>query len=109
MMGISPESFWEMTVREATIAINGYQLQQYRASRLQWEIMRYEVAWLIAPHTGKGQKIRPLDVLSFPDEIYLTGKPVELTPAEIEEKLAIMDQATIRVPIKSLADEFRIS
>jgi hypothetical protein len=105
MMGMSPEIFWEMTLREATIAINGYHLQQYRASRVQWEIMRYQTAWFMAPH----KKLRPLDILSFPDEISEMGGHVELTPEQIEEKLAIMDQATIRIPINSLTDEFRIT
>lgn len=67
-MGMSPDDFQYMTLRDVFNAVRGYHDREERKMRHDYEVMRYQTAVLLQPYSEKGKSIKPQDILRFTDE-----------------------------------------
>jgi hypothetical protein len=67
-MDMNPDEFWNMLPREFFLKQHGFNDQVERNERNQWEMIRWQTAYLLQPHMKKGKKMKPTDLIKFPWE-----------------------------------------
>lgn len=58
-MGLKPEEFWNMTLKEIEVACNGYEVREARKK----ELPRYIATILLNVYSKGGRRINPEDVM----------------------------------------------
>ena len=64
----SPSVFYDMTFEEFCAAAVGMNDQEQQRQQMEWERTRWLAALSLAPHSKKGQRIKPTDLCIFPWE-----------------------------------------
>ena len=64
----SPSVFYDMTFEEFCAAAQGMNLHEEIREKQEWERTRWLAALMLAPHSKKGQRIKPTDICIFPWE-----------------------------------------
>lgn len=64
----SPSVFYDMTFGEFCAAAQGMNLHEEMREKQEWERTRWLAALMLAPHSKKGQRIKPTDICIFPWE-----------------------------------------
>jgi hypothetical protein len=64
----SPSVFYDMTFEEFIAAARGMNEQEEMRQRQEWERARWSAAVALQPHTKKGSKLKPTDLVIFPWE-----------------------------------------
>jgi hypothetical protein len=59
VLGLRPWEFPRYTLREYGQLVDGYETREYRERYRMAEL----ATWLLAPHMGKGKRLRPKDLL----------------------------------------------
>lgn len=70
----SPSVFYDMTFEEFVLAAQGMNKQEEMRQQQEWERTRWAAALALAPHSKKGQRIKPQDLCIFPWEKKSKGK-----------------------------------
>ena len=85
-MSLSVEEFWDLTPREFNNRLAGFfELQQVN-QRMEWERCRWQTCYLLQPHSGKGKKIKPTDLIRF-DWDKKDKKIKKLTAQELKQMM----------------------
>lgn len=85
-LSLSVEEFWDLTPREFNNRLAGFfELQQFN-QRMEWERCRWQTCYLLQPHTGKGKKIKPTDLIKF-DWDKKDKKIKKLTAQELKQMM----------------------
>jgi hypothetical protein len=85
-LSLSVEEFWDLTPREFNNRLAGFfELQQFN-QRMEWERCRWQTCYLLQPHTGKGKKIKPTDLIRF-DWDKKDKKIKKLTAQELKQMM----------------------
>lgn len=64
----SPSVFYDMTFEEFLWAAQGMNQQEEARQQQEWERARWSAALALAPHSKKGQQVKPYDIAIFPWE-----------------------------------------
>ena len=70
----SPSVFYDMTFEEFCAAATGMNKEEEMRQQQEWERARWMAALSLAPHSKKGQRIKPHDLCIFPWEKKKKGK-----------------------------------
>ena len=65
-MGMSPEAFWDLLPREFFLKQHGFNAMMDRKDRNDWEMVRWQTAFLLQPHMKKGKQLKPTSLIKFP-------------------------------------------
>ena len=90
-LGLSPSSFYEMTLDELTLAIKGWNKREEIRERFEWERTRWLGMITLHPHLRKGRKLKPKDLAIFPWE-----KPVKPNQSKRLTKDELLDEIQMR-------------
>ena len=64
----SPSVFYDMTFEEFMWAAQGMNQQEEARQQQEWERARWSATLALAPHSKKGQQVKPHDLCIFPWE-----------------------------------------
>lgn len=67
-MGMSPDAFWDLLPREFFLKQHGFNAMMDRKDRNDWEMVRWQTAFLLQPHMKKGKQLKPTSLIKFPWE-----------------------------------------
>lgn len=67
-LGFSPSVFYDMTFDEFIAAARGMNELEDMRQRQEWERARWSATLALQPHTKKGSRIKPTDLIIFPWE-----------------------------------------
>lgn len=84
--GLSPVSFWSMTMEEYNAVIEGKRELIENAEMQNWNRSRWQALTMLSPHVPKGKKISLTDLAVFPWE-KSTVKSNKPTKEELEASL----------------------
>lgn len=65
-IGLTSYQFWDMTPREFDNTISGWSKWSEVKEQLEWDRCRWQTSYLLQPHTKKGTKLRPTDLIKLP-------------------------------------------
>jgi hypothetical protein len=81
-MNISPNEFWDMTMREYVLKQRGYISAIEDEQIHDWNVMRVLACYVLKPHLKKGAKLKPQELMQLP--IDKTKKQFDLEKAKKE-------------------------
>ena len=85
-MDISPDIFWDMTMRQYILKQNGY-LQKIEDEQIHhWNLLRNVATFILQPHLKKGKSVKPTDLMHLP----IDGKSKSEKDIEKRRKEAIL-------------------
>lgn len=85
-MGMRPDEFWDLLPREFFLKQHGYNAMIERKERNDWEMIRWQTAYLLQPNMKKGKTIKPTDLIKFPWERKKSKSRAELLEARKERE-----------------------
>ena len=88
-LGLTPSSFYEMTLQELQLAAQGHADEYEQRERMEWERTRWLAVRMLSPHVKKGRKLQPQDLGVFPWEKPDPG--VKLTRDELRARIEQRD------------------
>lgn len=85
-MDLSPDIFWDMTMRQYILKQNGY-LQKLEDEQIHdWNLLRNMATYILQPHLKKGKSIKPSELMYLP----IDGKTNTEKDIEKRRKEAIL-------------------
>ena len=84
VLKLDPDVFWRMSIREFTLARQGFFENEQSDSQQRWETARFTGWCAIAPHDIKRRMKSPKDLIKFEWEKAAPAQRVKLTPAQID-------------------------
>ena len=81
-MGLSPQVFWSMSLKEFKLCQRGFFEKRKQDIRVQWETARYVAFYAVAPHAKKG-RMRKLTDLGLFEWEKGKGEPQYLTEEQL--------------------------
>ncbi len=93
-LGLSPSSFYELTIDELNAAVYGAQRVQERLAQHDYEVARLQAFWLMQPHVKKGWLRRPTQLSTFMWE----REGVEMTEPTRDELLKVHEEMKSEQP-----------
>lgn len=65
MLGLDPETFWGLSLRDFSIKMHAYREKQER-----WErVVRLQTYWIVSPNIKPEEKVQPSDLWTLPSEM----------------------------------------
>lgn len=65
MLGLDPETFWGLSLRDFSI-----KMQAYREKQEAWEkVIRLQTYWIVSPNIKPEEKVQPSDLWTLPSEM----------------------------------------
>tara|TARA_R110000744_G_scaffold139964_3_gene251123 strand:- start:2126 stop:2407 length:282 start_codon:yes stop_codon:yes gene_type:complete len=64
-MNMKVDEFYEMFPKHFWLKMDGFNDLENMRQRQEWERCRWQTAYLLNPHTGKGKTIKPTDLIEF--------------------------------------------
>lgn len=65
MLGLDPETFWGLSLRDFSI-----KMQAYREKQERWErVVRLQTYWIVSPNIKPEEKVQPSDLWTLPSEM----------------------------------------
>lgn len=98
-MGIlryAPSAFWDSTLGEILTAVEYYNNIEQSKQQADWERARFIAHILLQPHTKKGSRVKPEDIVQFAWEKdkEKEASQVEYSKERIEELATYLEQNT---------------
>jgi len=85
---LSPSCFYDMTLHEFLLAVDGFMMLEENRERQHWERTRWLAAVTLQPHAKKGTRLKPTDIAKFPWDKKAKGKSDNKLLASTIKRLA---------------------
>lgn len=68
VLGLLPEQFWNLTMREFRLMQKGYLKKLEDEQIHNWDLLRTMAVFVLQPHMKKGKSLKPKDIIPLPKD-----------------------------------------